>query len=148
MDEVSGLGWQLFVDGRKFINQSALERCKITQFIFGGEGFREMDGAIAARFDRHGCQAAIVRPDHYVYCAVSEAGSSEEILRSRRQGLGLEGLPLQSSRIRNSRLRRTPTSKTCGVNLARRQTALREKEALIHGGTCKSYTNRLPRPYP
>ena len=32
----------------------------------------EEDGVLAAWFDRHGCQAAIVRPDHYVFGVASD----------------------------------------------------------------------------
>ena len=33
----------------------------------------EEDGVLAAWFDRHGCRAAIVRPDHYVFGVASDA---------------------------------------------------------------------------
>jgi 3-(3-hydroxy-phenyl)propionate hydroxylase len=34
---------------------------------------RELDGVVARWFDRHGCRAAVVRPDHYVY-GVADSG--------------------------------------------------------------------------
>jgi hypothetical protein len=79
------------VDGRKNINETALERCRIPQFILGGQGHCETDGVIAAWFDRHQCQAAIVRPDHYVYCTVFELGSLEEIVRGLQKRIGFGG---------------------------------------------------------
>ena len=33
----------------------------------GHDAVAEEDGVLAAWFDRHGCRAAIVRPDHYVF---------------------------------------------------------------------------------
>jgi 3-(3-hydroxy-phenyl)propionate hydroxylase len=89
MDEVSGLGWRVFVDGRKNINQVALEGSGIRPFILVGEGHTEMDGVIAAWFDLYRCQAAIVRPDHYVYCTVAELGSLEKILCGLQKRSGL-----------------------------------------------------------
>ena len=35
----------------------------------------EHDGVIAAWFDRHGCRAAIVRPDHYVFGVANDEGA-------------------------------------------------------------------------
>jgi 3-(3-hydroxy-phenyl)propionate hydroxylase len=37
----------------------------------------ELDGVLAGWFDRHGCCAAIVRPDHYVYGVAASAGALE-----------------------------------------------------------------------
>jgi 3-(3-hydroxy-phenyl)propionate hydroxylase len=33
----------------------------------------ELDGVLARWFDRYGCRAAVVRPDHYVY-GVADGG--------------------------------------------------------------------------
>jgi 3-(3-hydroxy-phenyl)propionate hydroxylase len=91
MDEVCGSGWRIFVDGRKKIDRSALERCGIPAFVLGGDSHREMDGVMAAWFDRHSCKAAIVRPDHYVYCAMSSLESLDEIRDRLRERIGLAG---------------------------------------------------------
>jgi 3-(3-hydroxy-phenyl)propionate hydroxylase len=36
-------------------------------------GFQESSGVLASWFERMGCQAALVRPDHYVYGAFNNA---------------------------------------------------------------------------
>jgi 3-(3-hydroxy-phenyl)propionate hydroxylase len=36
-------------------------------------GFQESSGVLASWFERMGCQAALVRPDHYVYGAFNTA---------------------------------------------------------------------------
>jgi 3-(3-hydroxy-phenyl)propionate hydroxylase len=40
----------------------------------------EEDGVLAAWFDRHGCRAAIVRPDHYVFGVASDGGALGKML--------------------------------------------------------------------
>jgi len=40
----------------------------------------EEDGILAAWFDRHGCRAAIVRPDHYVFGVASNEGTLGKML--------------------------------------------------------------------
>jgi len=81
MDEIVGSGWRLFVDGRGFSQQSTPVNFVFPPIILGGEGHQEIDGVTAAWFDRQGAKAAIVRPDHYVYCTVTELGSLDEVCR-------------------------------------------------------------------
>ena len=88
MDEVCGLGWRLFVDGRSKANRPTLESGGIQPFLIGGEGLRETDGLIAAWFDRHQCEAAIVRPDHYVYCGLPALSDFEEIREALQKEVG------------------------------------------------------------
>jgi 3-(3-hydroxy-phenyl)propionate hydroxylase len=40
----------------------------------------EEDGVLAAWFDRHGCHAAVVRPDHYVFGVASETSALDALL--------------------------------------------------------------------
>jgi len=102
MDEISGPGWQLFVDGRAKIDRSVLERCRIQPFMIGGGGHREIHGVISAWFDRHRCKAAIVRPDHYVYCGVLDLESVDEIDCAIQTRIGLEALPTGGKQMRSS----------------------------------------------
>jgi 3-(3-hydroxy-phenyl)propionate hydroxylase len=88
MDEISGLGWRLFVDGRGNSSHFELGDFQIRTIVIGGQGWTETDGVTASWFDRHGCKAAIVRPDHYVYAAVKELASLGEILRALRKLTG------------------------------------------------------------
>jgi 3-(3-hydroxy-phenyl)propionate hydroxylase len=88
MDEISGPGWWLIVDGRRNFDRSALGGCGFPTLVIGGEGHSEAEGVIADWFDRHDCKAAIVRPDHYVYCTVIELESLDEICRGLQNRIG------------------------------------------------------------
>jgi len=72
MDDVLGHGWRLFVAGEADAawTQSAAQahaalRLKVQATL--ATGFRETSGVLAAWFERMACQAALVRPDHYVH---------------------------------------------------------------------------------
>ena len=52
----------------------------------------DSEGVAAAWFDQHNCEAAIVRPDHYVYCGLrklSQAADACRDLRERLKGTAL-----------------------------------------------------------
>lgn len=72
MDELVGLGWRLFVDGRKASEPIALDGNGIQTIVLGGSGLHEKEAVAAAWFDANRCRAAIVRPDHYVYCGITD----------------------------------------------------------------------------
>jgi 3-(3-hydroxy-phenyl)propionate hydroxylase len=44
------------------------------------DAIAEEDGVLAAWFDRHGCRAAIVRPDHYVFGVANDEGALGKML--------------------------------------------------------------------
>lgn len=48
---------------------------------------RELDGVLARWFDRHGCRAAIVRPDHYVYGGAADGAALARLLDGLRARL-------------------------------------------------------------
>jgi 3-(3-hydroxy-phenyl)propionate hydroxylase len=90
MDARYGAGWRLVVDGRhefELSEQASTDAGSIgmrTIVIAPDDGppradntgapARECDGVAARWFDSHGCRAAVIRPDHYVYgVAVSSA---------------------------------------------------------------------------
>ena len=71
MDELTGTGWRLFVDGRDVavsVPQAADASAYGLQVVtIGGDGLQEQDRVMRQWFDRNNAVAAIVRPDHYVY---------------------------------------------------------------------------------
>ena len=46
----------------------------------GHDVVAEEDGVLAAWFDRHGCRAAIVRPDHYVFGVANDESALGKML--------------------------------------------------------------------
>jgi 3-(3-hydroxy-phenyl)propionate hydroxylase len=65
MDDVLGCGWRLFTTSRRAPPQDGIDLpdLRITDLA----ALAEVDGVVATWFDRHGCAAALVRPDHYVF---------------------------------------------------------------------------------
>jgi len=86
LDGVAGTGWRLVLDGRYAVELTAdvhalLARVGMRPIRIapaeadqaGLDTVIEEDGVLAAWFDHHGCQAAIVRPDHYVFGVAGDA---------------------------------------------------------------------------
>ena len=77
MDDVLGSGWRLVLDSRadaglqRLARAQALPGLRVVQL--GTAAFTETDGVLQRWFERHGCAAALVRPDHYVYGVASRA---------------------------------------------------------------------------
>ena len=81
LDTATGTGWRLVLDARNAADLTADARVSLTRIGMrlirvrsadaagpaGPEIVAEEDGVLAAWFDHHGCRAAIVRPDHYVF---------------------------------------------------------------------------------
>ncbi|MGY4307375.1 3-(3-hydroxy-phenyl)propionate hydroxylase [Bradyrhizobium sp. USDA 4369] len=69
LDQLAGAGWRLILDGRSELRASdaATRAAGIHAISIGGSGLSEESGVVARWFERHGCSAALVRPDHYVY---------------------------------------------------------------------------------
>ncbi|MBA2402405.1 MAG: bifunctional 3-(3-hydroxy-phenyl)propionate/3-hydroxycinnamic acid hydroxylase [Bradyrhizobium sp.] len=81
LDSVAGTGWRLVLDARNPLALSPEMRADLARLGMrlirvgsadaaaqaGHDTVIEEDGVLAAWFDRHGCRAAIVRPDHYVF---------------------------------------------------------------------------------
>ena len=57
------------------------------QDALGPHDFRERDGVLGAWFDRHGCQLALVRPDHYVFGGAASLAGGLALLHALRQML-------------------------------------------------------------
>ncbi len=71
MDDVLGHGWRLLLAANADAGFEAAARAQAGAGLrvarLGAPGFTEVDGVLAGWFHRHGVQAALVRPDHYVY---------------------------------------------------------------------------------
>jgi 3-(3-hydroxy-phenyl)propionate hydroxylase len=78
LDDLVGCGPRLFVDDRALLPQAdLLTRLGITPVVLAGTG---ADGVVetgppgaAAWLSHHGCRAALVRPDHYVFGTATTA---------------------------------------------------------------------------
>ncbi len=94
LDVAVGIGWRLVLDERNALALSTNVRADLTRLgvrlirIRAAEmadhadrdAAVEEDGVLAAWFDRHGCRAAIVRPDHYVFGVANDEGALEKLL--------------------------------------------------------------------
>lgn len=80
MDERLGYGWRLVLaaDAKAALvelsGRLSMPGLRVVQL--GAHGFEEKEGVLASWFARFGGQAALVRPDHYVY---GLAGSAQEL---------------------------------------------------------------------
>ncbi|MFC5498554.1 bifunctional 3-(3-hydroxy-phenyl)propionate/3-hydroxycinnamic acid hydroxylase [Caenimonas terrae] len=70
MDELAGRGWRVVTAGAGSASAPGLRFVPI-----GSAEFREADGVAARWFAHHDCNAAIVRPDHYVWGVAQDAAS-------------------------------------------------------------------------
>lgn len=77
MDDVLGSGWRLVLGSHAGAELQQLTRSlarpglRVAQL--GTPGLTETEGVLQRWFERHGCAAALVRPDHYVYGVASDA---------------------------------------------------------------------------
>jgi 3-(3-hydroxy-phenyl)propionate hydroxylase len=103
MDARYGAGWRLVIDGRSGLGPSA-QTAEHAQSIgmkaitiVPDDDIRrdrgdhapacECDGVVARWFDANGCQAAVVRPDHYVYGVAADSASLSELTQTLIQQL-------------------------------------------------------------
>jgi len=94
LDVAVGIGWRLVLDERNALALSTNVRADLTRLgvrlirIRAAEtadhadrdAVVEEDGVLATWFDRHGCRAAIVRPDHYVFGVANDEDALEKLL--------------------------------------------------------------------
>ncbi|CAL78811.1 putative FAD-binding monooxygenase; putative 3-(3-hydroxy-phenyl)propionate hydroxylase [Bradyrhizobium sp. ORS 278] len=78
LDTIAGSGWRLVLDGSA-LSAPAMPS-EITAITIGGSGLKEESGVVARWFERHGCHAALVRPDHYVYGVARDAPELAAVL--------------------------------------------------------------------
>ena len=85
LDDVAGTGFRIVMDER--IDAVAIKRhpavarldARLVR-IGATDAVQETDGVVAAWFQRHGCAAALVRPDHYVFGVASSAAELGALL--------------------------------------------------------------------
>ena len=94
LDSVMGTGWRLVLDARNASDLAADARASLARIGMrlirvrsadapdraGSDTVAEEDGVLAAWFDRHGCRAAIVRPDHYVFGVANDNSALTRML--------------------------------------------------------------------
>jgi 3-(3-hydroxy-phenyl)propionate hydroxylase len=81
MDQRFGCGWRLVGDGSLAL--PAANGIDPIDLITPPEA----DGVVAAWMQRHGCHAALLRPDHYVYGTATDAASLQALLAEQRRAL-------------------------------------------------------------
>ncbi|MBL0421006.1 bifunctional 3-(3-hydroxy-phenyl)propionate/3-hydroxycinnamic acid hydroxylase [Ramlibacter sp. AW1] len=89
MDELLGNGWRLVLAcGTGHVAGSAWPGLGVLSL----SAVPECDGVAAQWFQRHGCVAALVRPDNYVWGVAQNAAAVDPLLQ---QAAGALGLPLE-----------------------------------------------------
>jgi 3-(3-hydroxy-phenyl)propionate hydroxylase len=78
MDDVLGTGWRLLTAAKTSPTGSNVEPPGLRTQSLGA--LDEADGVLAAWFDRHRCEAALVRPDHYVFGTRGNAAAVPALL--------------------------------------------------------------------
>lgn len=87
LDHVAGDGWWLVLDARHPGAAPALPPEWGMTALHLGRDLAETEGVCAAWFERHGCTAAVVRPDRYVYGVAADARGLEALLDELRNAL-------------------------------------------------------------
>lgn len=82
MDHRFGAGWRLVLDGTLPAPRLPSD---ITLVDLGATP--EADGVVAAWMQRHGCHAALLRPDHHVYGTASDATALKALLAGQQAAL-------------------------------------------------------------
>jgi 3-(3-hydroxy-phenyl)propionate hydroxylase len=77
MDQRCGTGWRLVLDATLPAHAGA---AGLTVVSLADDATRETEGLVAAWMVRHGCHAALVRPDHYVYGTASTTAEIDALL--------------------------------------------------------------------
>ncbi len=100
MDSEFGAGWRLVVDARlaaaPALADDLRQRLGLRVLAIGSHGVAETEGVLAAWFDRNACQAALVRPDHYVYGVAETLDATQALLDRLSSHLG--AIPARSSK--------------------------------------------------
>ena len=82
MDAALGNGWRLVTDGQLSLPPAT----GIAPLDLGQTP--EAEGVVAAWMARHGCHAALLRPDHYVYGTATQAHELDALLAEQAAALG------------------------------------------------------------
>jgi 3-(3-hydroxy-phenyl)propionate hydroxylase len=81
LDARCGCGWRLVVDDT--LADPLPRRPSLATVHVGTRGECELDGVVADWMRRHGCHAALVRPDHQVFGVASQRTELEALLDER-----------------------------------------------------------------
>jgi 3-(3-hydroxy-phenyl)propionate hydroxylase len=81
LDELAGPGWLFVVDGRDGTRPPDLQEDGLQTVVIGSDALRENGVVAAAWFEANACKAAIVRPDHYVYCVIKNVEQAKMVWR-------------------------------------------------------------------
>jgi 3-(3-hydroxy-phenyl)propionate hydroxylase len=92
LDQLAGTGWRLIIaaGASKAVSESARQQAAgeaLTLLNMGHPDWREADGVVAQWMARHGCEAVLVRPDHYVFGAATSADGLADLLAGWAQQL-------------------------------------------------------------
>ena len=96
LDVAAGTGFRLVLDARSAPEispavQAELTRLDVRPIPIGSaadcNALIEQDGVVAGWFDRHGCVAALVRPDHYVFGIAHDDRGLRDVLGQLTLGL-------------------------------------------------------------
>ncbi|WP_075792268.1 bifunctional 3-(3-hydroxy-phenyl)propionate/3-hydroxycinnamic acid hydroxylase [Massilia putida] len=101
LDELAGSGWRIVTNLRiaelpPSLTALAADIGTLVSIVPDAEGrtrmpgcveTRELDGVVAGWFARHGCRAAIVRPDHYVFGVATGPDALSDLLSGLEQRL-------------------------------------------------------------
>lgn len=85
MDQRFGAGWRLVVDDTL---DPPVVAPGLTVIALGRGDLRETEGVVAGWLQRHGCHAALLRPDHHVYGTAASAAELDALLAERPAALG------------------------------------------------------------
>lgn len=93
MDRRCGTGWRLVIGagGSADLDTATLATSMpkdVAVVALARPGQRETEGVVAAWMQRHGCHAALVRPDHYVFGTATSAEDLQALLAERAAALG------------------------------------------------------------
>ncbi|MBW0169593.1 MAG: bifunctional 3-(3-hydroxy-phenyl)propionate/3-hydroxycinnamic acid hydroxylase [Hydrogenophaga sp.] len=87
MDAVAGNGWRLVLAPGQHIAQDTGHPWLRTVAV-GSPEAQEADGVVQAWFQRHGCVAALVRPDNYVYGVTAQGEEVPALVGELANALG------------------------------------------------------------
>ncbi len=96
MDEAGGRGWRVVLADTADTADTALRAAAQAQSFarvlpLGPAPLHDAEGVAQSWFSRHGCQAAIVRPDHYVYATASTAPQLAALIKTLTTTIHPEG---------------------------------------------------------
>jgi 3-(3-hydroxy-phenyl)propionate hydroxylase len=100
LDKLAGHGWRLALSGATLPSPEDAS-LTVLRILRPGEAadipadltVTEIDGVVGAWFARHGCAAAILRPDHYVFGVASDAAGLSRLLAELHARLHLPPEP-------------------------------------------------------